>query len=65
MCYSKDFNMTKFFRYFRLCEQGYELTREEPTLAPLAEDEVRVEECNPTFSRVLVSDEPENIWQTN
>lgn len=49
--------MNIFYRYFRQAFQGYELTRETPDLRELEGDEVQVEECSSSLSRVLVSGE--------
>ena len=49
--------MNKFYLYFRRVFQGYELTRETPDLRELEGDEVQIEECSPTLSRVIVSGE--------
>ena len=49
--------MNIFYRYFKRVFQGYELTRETPDLREFEGDEVQVEECSPTLSRVIVSGE--------
>lgn len=49
--------MNIFYRYFRQAFQGYELTRETPDLRELEGDEVQIEECSLTNSRVIVSGE--------
>jgi hypothetical protein len=49
--------MNKFYKYFRQVDQGYELTRETPDLRELEGDEVQVEECSQTLSKVIISGE--------
>jgi hypothetical protein len=51
--------MNKFYKYFRQVDQGYELTRETPDLRELEGDDVQVEECSSSLSRVIISGEEE------